>query len=322
MNDIWSLLTQEDVERALQRLWDPAWLFWGLGVVLSVLAAGPWGWTLLRALARSLTPQGWALYVGLPLMALVLVSAQLMRLTEERWLRLLEGYDWPRALHGLRRWLLLRQQRKQEAVRRELQALGSQVQEALREGRLDLPLAERYARLDTLRYTFPQGFVLPTRLGNLLRAAEEYAEHRYGLNAVLVWPRLWLLLLQEVRETLAQAYQRLLAAVRAWAWGLTFLLTWTPLTAWQAWRFGGGWAWLAPAAALGTGWLWMRLAYRLAVARAVVFGELVRAAFDLYRMGLYDALGWPRPSPEEEKEAGKRLTAFLWRGERPSSADR
>ncbi len=315
MNDVWSLLTQEDVERALQRLWDPAWLFWGLGAVLSVLAAGPWGWTVLRALARSLTPQGWALYVGLPLMALVLVSAQLMRLTEERWLRLLEGYDWPRALHGLRRWLLLRQQRKQEAVRRELQALGSQVQEALREGQLDLPLAERYARLDMLRYTFPQGFVLPTRLGNLLRAAEEYAEHRYGLNAVLVWPRLWLLLPPEARETLALAYQRLLAAVRAWAWGLTFLLVWTLLTAWLAWRSGGGWAWLAPVAALGTGWLWMRLAYRLALARAAVFGELVRAAFDLYRLGLYDALGWPRPSPEEEKEAGKRLTTFLWRGQ-------
>jgi len=194
--------------------------------------------------------------------------------------------------------------RRAVVVRRELQALGSQVQEALSEGRLDFPLAERYAQLDMLRYTFPQGFVLPTRLGNLLRAAEEYTEHRYGLNAVLVWPR----------------YQRLLAAVRAWAWGLTFLLVWMPLTAWLAWRSGGGWAWLAPAAALGTGWLWMRLAYRLAVARAAVFGELVRAAFDLYRLGLYDALGWPRPSPEEEKEAGKRLTAFLWRGhgERPS----
>ncbi|NPA26606.1 MAG: hypothetical protein GXO36_03260, partial [Chloroflexi bacterium] len=138
----------------------------------------------------------------------------------------------------------------------------------------------------------------------------------YGLNAVLVWPRLWLLLPAETREILARAYRDLAAAVRGWGWGLAFLLVWTPVTTGLAWCFGRGWAWLGPLAAIGVGWVWMQQAYRLAVARAAVFGELVRAAFDLHRLQLYDALGWPRPKPEEEVEAGKRLTAFLWRGVR------
>ncbi len=313
MNSILDLLSQKEVEQGLRRLLSPAWLFWLVGAALSVLVSGPQVWVFLQRLASSLDAQGWALFVGVPLFVLVLLSEWFIGLFEEGLLRGLEGYEWPRLFHGVRERLRARQHRARAALEQELEALAAQVREGLRGQALDPRLVERYAALDRARYAMPQGYVLPTRLGNLLRAAEEYAESRYGLNAVLVWPRLWLLLPAETRELLARAYRDLVAAVRGWGWGLAFGLVWVPVTGYLA-VCSRGWVWVLLTGLVSLGW--MRLAYRLAVSRAAVFGELVRAAFDLHRLALYDALGWPRPKPEEEVATGRRLTAFLWRGER------
>ncbi len=311
MNSILELLSQKEVEQGLRRLLSPAWLFWLLGGLFSLLAAGPRGLEVVRGLVTSLSPQGWALFVGVPLFVLVLLSEGFMGLFEESLLRGLEGYGWPRGLLGIREWLRARQRRARAALEQELEALAAQVREGLREQDLDPRLVERYAHLDMARYTMPQDYVLPTRLGNLLRAAEEYVEQRYGLNAVLVWPRLWLLLPAETRELLAGAYRGLAAAARGWGWGLAFGLVWGPVTGVLA-VYGRGWGWVLLTGLVSLGW--MGLAYRLAVARAAVLSELVRAAFDVHRLALYDAVGWPRPSPMDEVEAGRRLTAFLWRG--------
>lgn len=56
-------------------------------------------------------------------------------------------------------------------------------------------------------------------------------------------------------------------------------------------------------------------AYRRALVAASVYGDLLEAAFDLYRLGLYDGLSLPRPaSPAEEFAHGQRLTQYLYRG--------
>jgi hypothetical protein len=44
----------------------------------------------------------------------------------------------------------------------------------------------------------------PTRLGNILAAYEDYPYHRYGLDAMVFWPRLWVTLSKDLRESIEQ----------------------------------------------------------------------------------------------------------------------
>jgi hypothetical protein len=141
--------------------------------------------------------------------------------------------------------------------------------------------------------------MMPTLLGNLLRAAEEHAWVRYGLEAGVCWPRLWFLLPRDVREEIAAARSRLNEATRWLGWGLLFVV-------WTVWAW-----WAAPVGLLIAGLAWQGM-----TRAALVYGDLVRAAFDLYHPLLFEHLGWPKPKGPED---GRRLTEYLARGIRPPS---
>lgn len=133
----------------------------------------------------------------------------------------------------------------------------------------------------------------------MLRAAEGLPGDKYGLDAVICWPRLWLVLPGDARTELAHARAGLDAAVSACAWAVLFLA----FTPWVPW---------APAVTL----LVAPVAYHgWVVPRAGQFGDLVEAAFDVYRPALYAALRWPLPeTPAAERVAGAAVTDYLWRG--------
>jgi hypothetical protein len=139
---------------------------------------------------------------------------------------------------------------------------------------------------------------MPTKLGNILRAGEGRPSERYGLDAVVCWQRLWLLLPQAARGELQSARAALDSDVVAFSWGVLFL-AWTPFTL------------LAIPIALVVA----ALAYRGAQTNAAIYSDLFEASFDLYRQDLYEAMSWPLPkSPADEQELGKQLTEYLWRG--------
>jgi len=79
-----------------------------------------------------------------------------------------------------------------------------------------------YARLDAKLACSPVDprRLMPTPLGNLFRAAEEYPRVRYGLATSVCWPGLWLVLLKETQATLAQARRELNGAARFTVWGV------------------------------------------------------------------------------------------------------
>jgi len=132
--------------------------------------------------------------------------------------------------------------------------------------------------------------VLPTRLGNALRAAESYPgdKERWGLDAAFWWPRLYLILPDSARDQVDNA--------RA---ALDQLVVLTILSA----AFGAGSLALSCAGlnlAVGLccaagALLLSRCSYLAAVTAAGVFGELVRSSYDLFRGDLLGKLGWPMP---------------------------
>lgn len=60
--------------------------------------------------------------------------------------------------------------------------------------------------------------LMPTKLGNILRAAESRPYDKYGLDAVICWSRLWLLLPDGVKKELQEARSNLNTAARFWLW--------------------------------------------------------------------------------------------------------
>jgi hypothetical protein len=72
---------------------------------------------------------------------------------------------------------------------------------------------------------------MPTRLGDILRAAEARPTNKYGLDTIVCWYALWLLLPAETETELVQARAALDKAAGTWLWGALFLV-WTPWTWW------------------------------------------------------------------------------------------
>lgn len=162
-------------------------------------------------------------------------------------------------------------------------------------------LRDEQIALDWQQQHFPlPSQLMPTRLGNILRAAEQRPLEKYGLDAIICWPRLWLLLPEAVKKDLQEARADLNSAARVWLWSLLFLI-WATLGAW----------WAIPLGILSALFAY----YGWAIAAATTYGDLIEATFDLYRPLLYQSLRWNLPpEPDEERRVGRQLTEYLWRG--------
>ena len=164
--------------------------------------------------------------------------------------------------------------------------------------------------------------IMPTKLGNAIRAFQSYPYKTYGLDGPPNWSRVEALVTENEKEALAEALTTfafwlnlivLTAAATIYIWvadvlgrphstGSTALLTLVSATA------GALVAWGAYCASVGA---------------AINWGASVRAAYDLHRLELYERLGLKRPRTEEEEEeiarAANRSASF---GEKPTAAVR
>jgi hypothetical protein len=147
--------------------------------------------------------------------------------------------------------------------------------------------------------------LLPTSLGNTLRAGEERAGARYGLDISLVIPRLVPLIAPDIRERLADRRNQLDAAARLCVANLVAVVVSVGLL-----LPTGDWLYV-PLLLFAVAWA----CYRASVAAAQGYCVEMAAAVDLYHRQLWHALALQPPlNLKQERDRAEIINAYL-RGE-------
>jgi len=273
----------------------PVLLFSGLSLMLSLeitqgLNTALIGWEKLPVISRGLIVIGGS--------AVVVVLAYLLYNFQYSLIRLFEGY-WPR-----RRFFLWLRNRRVRFYRRRWEHRRGLAQSA------STPQETNEIWAELLAFYPPPTHLdkmMPTRLGNILRAAEIYPYERYGIDAAVIWPRLRPLLKPEVMALLEDRKTTLTFMLSMSLLSALFSLIWCPVLALWTNRWD-----LFLLCALGWPLAW--LCYQNALQSALAYGEQLRAIFDLYRHDLLKALNRPVPATlEEERKEWLRLSRFFQR---------
>lgn len=197
----------------------------------------------------------------------------------------LEGYGWV-GFAGATRRRTKAWQDKLEALEQRRAAAGIS------------PAADAEAAVKLRRFPGNED-VMPTRIGNILRAGERRPDYWYGLDSIVVWPQLWLVLPEQPRNDIRRARAQLDSTVNAFTWALLSCLL--AVLWWPA-------ALIGAAVSVAVWRIWLPAA-------AATYATVLSAVFDTHRFMLYEALRHPLPAtPAEEPAAGANLTSYLWNG--------
>jgi len=295
LTKFWESLGEGLSEKWLTLL-GPSLVFWtgGLFLTFGWKNVGVWSsWLLGLAVAQQLL-------VLIGSLVLLMASGAFFQRMSYHVLRLLEGY-WNSPFIWLKKLLIKRQ--KSLVGRWELQWQGL-AQKRSSPG-LSAEEANRIQELESNLHYVPSdpNDYMPTTLGNILRMAETQPRHKYGLDPVICWPRLWHLLSEPLREELGNSRKSINESVEFWAFGVLFLL-------WSYWSW-----WAIP---IGLAWAW--ITYGMILDAAKTYADLVEAAFDTQRWDLYHALHLKLPTGiSSEVSLGEKVTEYLWRGTLPGN---
>jgi hypothetical protein len=215
-------------------------------------------------------------------------------------IRLLEGYG---ESNPFRIFLSLQKREFKTKAEPHLRKLNS-VLDARRRGAPELEEFNELSVWNAVR-NFPEelDLVLSTRLGNVMRAYERYSDVVYGIEAIVVWPRLFMIIPEEARERIRESealfhfsinmlFTRitsllydggLSALISKISWPMILVLIYGAFFAWYSW-------WVLPDAARQR-------------------GEQVKSTFDLYRSRLAESLGFELPATEGEERRMWRLVS-------------
>lgn len=299
MSNFWAGLGGKLADQWISTILSPAFAFWLGGFIAWVTHNGLVSLRGLEMQLNQLTPLVQTALLIVVLLVIVVSASAIQRL-DLTTLRLLEGY-WPRWLNWLRNLCAQWQYRSMHKKQERFDRLVAEEEKAIQEKKSILPEKRRERVQLSLKLRLapqkPESF-MPTKLGNILRSAENRPSGRYGLVSTICWPRLWLLLPSDTKQEITEARATLNTAARIILWSFLFLV-WTI------------WAWWVPIMALLVA-IW---SYRWALSSAEVYGDLLESAFDLHRFELYKAVHFPTPKDtSEEKEKGAQLTAYLFYG--------
>lgn len=229
------------------------------------------------------------------------VGSVFLLLFNQTLIRFLEGYGLLGKLYIPREFQLFKYRR----LRRRLREIEDDWKERKENGQ-DIPIETRSRRERIMRtlvecYPDQEIYILPTALGNAIRAFEVYPRVMYGLEGIQGWSRLVAVMPSDYRGAIEEAKVSLDFFVNVFAlaglFGIVFFVT-----AYMYDKVEPSES-LLPLAALGV----MAGAYWGAIKTALPWGEVVKAAFDIYHRELAEKLGYELPN-----DAGKRRD--LWTG--------
>jgi hypothetical protein len=173
------------------------------------------------------------------------------------------------------------------------------------------------------RFPYRRDRLLPSRFGNAIRASEDYAEQRWGLDAIAAWPRVEPLLSEQEQSLHADAKTDvaffLNSVLLSVALGVVLIVD-------EIWHspLDGSFAWLLYVIPFTVAYV----AYRFAVGAGMRWGTEKRASIDLHRLEVYERLGVREPTgfADERKTVapavarlllyGTPISDDLWRQER------
>ena len=188
-----------------------------------------------------------------------------------------------------------------------------------------------------LRSPLDKEHLMPTRLGNVLRASEMYAYERYAIEEITIWPRLVPVLPAELIGHIDEKNNHFMFLINSaflaycnGLLGLLFGLIGLPLILFPnlikplALKVQGffyiGYDFINPVGYLAISALLFGFGYVLyliAVNVAEEFGMYIRASFDLYRLNLLRQLNWPPPKTLfEEQDLWRNISRFIVAAER------
>jgi hypothetical protein len=225
---------------------------------------------------------------------LVVTVALLIHPFQVRLVKLLEGYVGRN--HPLYRYGMARHVRRVHGLRAQrapmLRADGGTIGYLRARQRLE-GLAEKLRE-----YPESEDRLLPTRLGNALRDAEDRAGERYGIAAVSFFPYLYATMPADVTAQVSDARNEM--DVAAMLCSAFVVLSSVTLVA-----FGDDQWWLTvPVVLYALAWL----SYLATVTSAKAYGRQLCRAVDLYRFTVLDALSLRRPvNRADERRLFKQL---------------
>lgn len=242
---------------------------------------------------------------GAATVALVVVTISLMTHPFQQVLvKVLEGYV--AREHPISRYGLARHTRRLYMLRAARDRLGRSFDPSNQGCDGASGFVRIHQRLEALRRQvaeYPaEDRLLPTRLGNTLRRAEDLAGDRYGIAAVSFFPYLYATMPTHFTAQIRDARNEMDTAARL---SPAFLaLSTVTLVAFADDRW-----WLTiPVVLYGLAWL----SYLATVTAAASYGRQLARAIDLYRFTVLDALSLPRPvSRADERRIFQQLRELV-----------
>jgi hypothetical protein len=296
INKFWDEIGSSLAERWVEYLFGSSFFFWIGGFIMYCTK---FGYTNLLEKEKAMDniTRG-ALLISI--LILLIFTSLLMKELRFPIRRMLEGF-WPKPFNQIAYAIIKIKKKKFEENRAKLRELlkkpnqkDSTSEDIQVQKNNELTSLEKWASVNPPKASD----LLATRLGNILRAYEEAPDSRYGLSVSVVWTRLWMVLDDTTRTDITNAQNTLEKFCELWFFGLLFIL----------WAFVNPWA-------IVISIVWQLIVYYVMILSAAEsYGQLIESTFDLYRMKLYDALSWTKPTnTDDEISMGKKLTEYLWR---------